>query len=228
MKNILSNKELKEIRKNEFIDSGHWANVYKIDTGVIKVFNQKRIPISMQDNIKFLSQFENNSFIFPDELLYDRFLRLRAYTMEEIKSESLRTLVNFGRFDISLEELLLKFEIIKNDVFNISKNRIRIIDLNPDNMLFDGDFKFVDLDLYKHDKTSTIKELYKYNLIDVTTSLLGIITGYNRQVNAFMSVRLEDYVGKEDYFEKYIDSVNDVLKSEEKITRVKQLIDYGK
>ena len=64
--------------------------------------------------------------------------------------------------------------------------------------------------------------------MDVSRELLGIITGYNRQVNAFMSVRLEDYIGKEDYFEKYIDSVNDVLESEEKITRVKQLIDYGK
>jgi len=228
MKNILSNKEIKDIRKNEFIDSGHWANVYKTDNGVIKVFNQKRIPKSMHDNIKFLSQFENNSFIFPDELLYDRFLRLRAYTMEEIESENLRTLVNFGRFDISLDELLMKFEIIKKDVFELSKDRIRIMDIKPDNMLFDGDFKFVDLDLCKHDKISSIKELYKYNLMDVSRELLGIITGYNRQVNAFMSVRLEDYIGKEDYFEKYIDSVNDVLESEEKITRVKQLIDYGK
>ena len=43
-----------------------------------------------------------------------------------------------------------------------------------------------------------------------------------------MSVHLEDYVGKEDYFEKYIDSVNDVLESEEKITNVKQLINFGK
>lgn len=228
MKTILSNKEIKGITKLEFIDAGYWANVYKSEHGVIKLYNAKRIPKQIKENIIYLSEYENNSFIFPDELLYDKMHRLRAYTMEEIKGQKLSDLVNFGRFNISLEDLLLKYEILKNDVFTLSKNRIRIMDFTPDNILFDGDFKIVDLDFYRKDKISTIKELYKDNLSNVSAELLGIVTGYNRQVNTLMSINLDDYKGKEDYFEKYIDSVNDVLPGDKKITNVKQLINFGK
>ena len=86
---ILSKDELARIKENKPFGKGSYANLYKYDDKLIKLF---KAPLDSTEKrlIKNLAGEKIDHFVFPDELVRDMFRFLIGYTEEKIEGITLQ------------------------------------------------------------------------------------------------------------------------------------------
>ena len=86
---ILSKEEIARIKETNPLGKGSYANLYKYDDKLIKLF---KAPLDSTEKkiIKNLSGEKIDYFVFPDELVRDMFRFLIGYTEEKIEGVTLQ------------------------------------------------------------------------------------------------------------------------------------------
>ena len=125
--------ELNEIGKKKFLGKGEMAKCYLLEDGnVLKLFNCQR-SIDEMEMFKHFMKYDNDSFVFPFEFIYDsekfygyitKFALGKTLEVEFPKSN----LLNLSTNSIRLEK----------DIDFVSQGGIVLYDLHDRNVLYDG------------------------------------------------------------------------------------------
>lgn len=147
----------------KLLASGEEGKVYKVEDGLIKIFNNERREniINIDENIyKKLSLIKTNRFYLPTSLIYEnnKFIGIK---MNEFKE--------FGKItdarSIEINEIIKELKLIEEDIKTLSDNGILIRDMKIGHILFnmlDSKIGIIDCGLYEE---SCDKNLYLNNLI---------------------------------------------------------------
>lgn len=126
------------------IGNGSTAMCYLLDDG--RVFKEFRPCLSVREmaNFKMLLNIQNNSFRFPQELVYDDknfYGYVTGYASGKTIDESIK--------DANLEKLSIHTISFENDIKRLSEQGIKIRDLNGSNLMYDGNKLIgIDTDMY--------------------------------------------------------------------------------
>lgn len=116
--------------------------VYNDETLVYKIFKKDyAFPHKTEDEVTFLSSMPTARILMPKVKLFENG-RFVGYTMDYISHPKNIKKASIAYF---LEEL----RILKQDIEVLSKNKVRLLDLNPSNFVYNGGMYFVDAGNYK-------------------------------------------------------------------------------
>lgn len=123
---------------------------------------------------------KNDSFVFPKEI-YTKGDYTIGYTMDFIHADSLSNL----KLDFSITDFIYALDILKEDLKRINNQNIIIDDINSNNILYDGLFHIIDIDLFAQGEESNTyvddneKYLAEYLYYYVTEENNTIYTYYD-------------------------------------------------
>ena len=125
--------ELNEIGKKKFLAKGFMAKCYLLEDGnVLKIFNCQR-SIDEMEMFKHFLKYDNDSFVFPFEFIYDS-EKFYGYITKFVLGNTLEVefpksnLLNLSTNSIRLEK----------DIDFVSDGGIVLYDLHDQNVLYDG------------------------------------------------------------------------------------------
>ena len=159
---VISKKEFKKIELLEKIGEGSYANLYKSDDIVYKIFKENEddeedIYEDEIHNLERLVNFKNGICVFPNELLKDENGNFIGYTMDFVKGENISDIIENIPFEILKKALA---EAIQ-EINELSKKKIRIEDLQIIWEEKTNSLRFIDTDQYyisEHTSEDYIKE----------------------------------------------------------------------
>lgn len=208
---ILSKYELDKIKESKPIGKGSYANLYKYDDKLIKLF---KAPLDSSEKrlIKNLIGEKIDYFVFPDELVRDVFRFLIGYTEEKIDGITLQNLIILlyqnKHKDIGINEFVLLYEKLKPSIKEMSKNKLNMFDIHDENIMYNGNLNFIDIDLYYYTKASFASSIYKSNMNNVGLSLVESIYNLNGDLTSSIEAMIKKSRYDEDYFERFIDCLD--------------------
>lgn len=166
-------KSIKEIEKKyNLIGCGATAQIYKYDVfTALKIFH---LNLSAFDEDKFniLSKIKTDYFAFPIDNIYIKNL-LKGHTM------SLKTGISFANLsdNILIDDFLEALKKLERDLFILSENNIRILDLHDENIMYDNIKNVINIVdtsdygyLYKDKETLRI-----YNVLSIAYVILNYL-----------------------------------------------------
>lgn len=92
---------------------------------------------------KFIG-LKSDVFVFPKNIDIEGNYTV-GYTMDYIHADSLEQ----QDFDFSIDDFVIALDKLKEGVYKITENGLVILDVNAKNMLYDGEFHVIDIDLYQ-------------------------------------------------------------------------------
>lgn len=205
---ILSKFELDKIKESKPIGKGSYANLYKYDDKLIKLF---KAPLDNSEKrlIKSLVGEKIDFFVFPDELVKDILRFLIGYTEEKIDGITLQKLIillyHNKHKDISINEFVSLYEKLKPSIKEVSKSKLNMFDIHDENIMYNGNLNFIDIDLYYHTKANFSSTVYKDNMNDVGLALVESIYNLNGDLTSIIQSKIKKSRYDEDYFERFID-----------------------
>lgn len=132
--------------ENELIDfnylsllstEGSEVIVYNDDRFVYKIYKKNyQLKHKNEQELEYLSSINTSRILMPKSILYSNG-KLIGYTMEHIVGEK-------DIYDIPMQILLDELQIIREDIENISKSYIRLLDINKSNIVFNGCLYLID------------------------------------------------------------------------------------
>lgn len=133
-------KNIKEIEKNyDLIGCGATAQIYKYNIyTALKIFYFSLSSFD-EDRFNILSRIKTDYFAFPTDNIYFKD-SLKGYTM------SLKTGISFANLsdNILIDKLLEALKKLERDLFILSENNIRILDLHDENIMYDSNKNAID------------------------------------------------------------------------------------
>lgn len=167
-------KSIKEIEKKyNLIGCGATAQIYKYDIlTALKIFYYNLSAFD-EDRFKILSKIKTDYFAFPTDNIYIK-NNLKGYTM------SLKTGISFANLsnNILIDNLLEALKKLERDLFILSENNIRILDLHDENIMYDNSKNVINIIdtseygyLYKDKETLRI-----YNILSIAYIILNYLS----------------------------------------------------
>lgn len=142
--------------------------VYNDSDTVYKIYKEDyKLEHKDPEDIKFLSDIVTKRILMPKGLIV-KDNQVIGYTMQYISGKK-------NILDITIEELLKELEIIEEDIEILSNCKVRLIDINRNNCVFNGCLYLVDPGNYY---INDLSDLYNY-LFDLGYSNLDIIRQWN-------------------------------------------------
>lgn len=144
MEILEANSILPFILKSRFIGSGETAMCFKMNNQVLKLFNEKHFKLdsNFQNRIKKISTIANDTYIAPEKLLFING-KMVGYFCPYIDDVTLRKISD----NTKLSELFKSYEKLVIDTKDVSNNNFRLSDLHDENILFNGSYAIIDLDM---------------------------------------------------------------------------------
>ena len=166
-------KNIKEIEKNyDLIGCGATAQIYKYNIyTALKIFYFSLSSFD-EDRFNILSRIKTDYFAFPTDNIYFKD-SLKGYTM------SLKTGISFANLsdNILIDKLLEALKKLERDLFILSENNIRILDLHDENIMYDSNknaISIIDTSeygyLYKDKETLRV-----YNVLSIAYIILNYL-----------------------------------------------------
>ena len=149
------------LKNKRIIGQGKTGNVYKYDKDTaIKVFNVDT-PID-EETAKYLSKISTDRIILPKNLLFYK---------NAFKGYSYRLIPKVGSgkrmIMLSKTDLVQDIRVLERDVERLSKKKVLLSGIEPDNTIFNGELYLTDPTGYtvlEDYETQTIEELNKLQL----------------------------------------------------------------
>lgn len=132
------------------------------DNRVLKLYlntyrTKKLIDSSFLDKLNKINSIQNDTFVGPDEVLvHDD--RVIGYLYPYIKSSTLKKI----NLNTRLNDITNSLDKLLTDTKDISDNCFNLYDVHSGNILFNGEYKVIDLDWGKISKPDNL--LYLYNM----------------------------------------------------------------
>lgn len=152
--------EINSIDEKYYLDGGYYSKCYLIDDIVYKVLNdyiyEKNVYLEIfnKENLEKLHNLNSDHIIGPKDILITN-NRISGYTTDYIDG---KTLVKMDR-SIKVKDVLEAYSRFKKDILKVfDKNKFCCKDIHVCNLLFDGEFRMIDLDLGTFENKSDIKK----------------------------------------------------------------------
>ena len=140
---------LEEIGKKEKFKVSRMARLYILEDGnILKLFKNSKDLYEI-DRYKYLLNYDNESFVFPFEFIYDS-EKFYGYITKRVYADTLES--NFSKNNLlDLSNNSIKLE---KDINYVSKGGIILYDFHSENILYDGKkYSLIDHDenaIYRH------------------------------------------------------------------------------
>lgn len=208
-------KSIKEVEKNyDLIGCGATAQIYKYDVfTALKIFHFSLSSFD-EDRLNVLSKVKTNYFAFPINNIYIK-NRLKGHTM------SLKTGIPFANLsdNILIDKLLEALKKLERDIFILSENNIRILDLHDENIMYDSNKNVISVIdtseygyLYKDKETLRI-----YNVLSIAYIILNYLS-LNYETKNILTIddiiiEIENKIyNLEEFYKTDINKVEDIKK----------------
>lgn len=202
--------ELNEISKKELFVESRSANLYKLENGNIFKMFKKPKPVSEIDKFKYFLNYQNDSFVFPFEFIYDS-EKFYGYITKYVKGETLEDAFSKSSlYDLSKNSLKLE-----KNIDYISSGGIVLKDFHEQNLLYDGK-KYSAIDHDRNTIENGIKEIKIKNQGSYRTLIINLFVDNLRNID-FDHTKL---IRKQIYQYRYIR-----IKPSELIITIKEELD---
>lgn len=166
----LDNKDVKITGKRlTKIGNGTTGNVYRYKNQALKIFNpDKELPIDIE-TASYLASISTSRVLLPKNLLFYNH-KLRGYTYKLVSKKKTMPLINLPK-----DVLIGNIAILERDVERLSRKKVLLNGISPENSIFNGHIYLTDpsrysvLDLFS---TEELEKLNKYQLHLLLTSLI--------------------------------------------------------
>jgi len=213
--------DLNEIKNKKKFAVGRTAHLYLLEDGnILKLFKNTRDLYEI-DRFKYMLNYDNDSFIFPFEFIYDS-KKFYGYITKRALGKSLESVFSQSNLlDLSTHSLQLE-----KDIDYVSKGGIALYDFHDQNLLYDGKiFSAIDHDengIYKTEEYAKeinherhrimIGKLFENNIEKQknTNFILDKVTEYK-----YMDIRPSEMIIKlkeemDKYYKEDINTVDEV------------------
>ena len=148
------------------------------------------------DHFEQINTLKNDSYIVPEELLI-KDKKCVAYIYDYIESRPLK----YIKLNTKIDYLLYGYDKLYEDTKDISNKKFCLYDLHDKNILFNGNYKIIDLDKGTFENLITEENILKNNMKLINRTILYSIFGTkNYKLMDFYNINL-----KESYKENIID-----------------------
>lgn len=206
--------DAKEIRQLSKIATGKTGNVYHYRNEALKIFVEGEEPPIEEGTARYLQDISTSRILLPKKLLFYN-TAFRGYTLKLIPKKGLsRKIVNTDKGDL-LSEI---FEL-ECDTEVLSRKKILLNGISPENSIFNGKFFITDPSKYRIfdiDDTEELAKLNKYQLQlllnEIISSELGRMNYTQKQIRhikEILSLRDADESICE-FYDKIIDGERNV------------------
>jgi len=177
---IVTKVDIEEIKNLEKIGSGGCSVVYKDGNTVYKILKEESKRFYSRyynkEALENLKSINNDTFVFPDEILENSDGELLGYSMDFIEMDYLRDSIKNLSFE-KIERIMNKAE---EEVKKLTQNNIMINDMHEANIMYDlksEEIKIIDTDFFAKNKEMDEAELNLFNnnkFSGVIKDVLGI------------------------------------------------------
>ena len=206
---------LEKVKTLRQLGSGACANVYKCENKAIKIFKDILLDENTNyENLYELVGIENETCIFPEELLEDENGKIIGYMMECIEGKKL--LENIEQLD--LDKLQSAVETVYSDLKELSSKKVLFNDFNIGNVMWNPEkecMQIIDTDFYKKNEELSDNQVYSYNLNKFNGEIETLIGIRNGKFADFLNSNSEFSSFYREYFKRNLRgekvSVNEIL-----------------
>lgn len=206
------------LKGSKFIGFGRTAICFFMKNGkVIKLFietyNKKDLFAYVKNPIEHfskISEIKNDTYIAPDELLV-KDGEVVGYLYDYVYGKTLKS------YNYKLQPLINSYDKLMDDTYKISEQGFDLFDVHDKNILFDKNFRIIDLDQGEFSELDSNK-LFLSNMKDINKTII-----YN-----LFNVSIKDELFFRDYDENklYNDALyNNVYEMKELLNDLKKLGD---
>lgn len=207
MKKIEVNSIIKQIIPLKIIGIGTTAICFKIrQNDVLKLYLNTPLKnnlfkcYNMVEHLSKINEIGNNTFIVPDRLITKN-NKLIAYTYPYVSGKSLKHIDG----NTKMRDYIKNYHILYFDTKKISDKKFRLHDMHAKNIVFDKEYKIIDLDKGYFDEKNDIDTIFLKNMKDINRAILNSIYDLNIDDNLIFQ--------NEELAEKYLEMiVNDPTK----------------
>lgn len=165
---------IKEIENFKKIGEGKCANIYTNEGKVYKILKQDSDSRKFYNKQKLeqLTGIKNDLCVFPNEILEDKNGELLGYSIDLVEGRPISEMIK----SLSFEELQAAIEKAKNDIGEISDQKILFEDMHYDNVMWDEETKsirIIDTDFFV--KVDDNVDVVHSNNIKFDSSIISII-----------------------------------------------------
>lgn len=218
----LFKNDLIDIKKGELLGKGVFADVYEYQGKAIKIY-KNNIERKTKKNIKKLSNYKNDNYIFPEDLVYINY-RLKGYTQESVEGITLYELVfalDRGLLNISFDCFMEEYFKLVKATRKISDEGILIRDLHDKNAKFDGSFKILDTCDYLIDEKTSLDEIYEENMIRLADLFVTMFRNINPEFTTYIYDTLDMKYNKK-YMEVFLEKISKNIGNDGSLLSYKQ------
>ena len=168
----LDNKDVKITGKRlTKIGNGNTGNVYRYKNMALKIFNPEKEPPIDLETASYLTTISTSRVLLPKNLLFHNH-HLRGYTYKLVSKKS------NGRTIISLpkDELIGNLALLERDIERLSRKKVLLNGISPENSIFNGNLYLVDPSQYSLLELFSTEELERLNKYQLHLLLSALIT----------------------------------------------------
>lgn len=204
----LDNKYIKiKIKSLPKIASGKTGDVYKYKDSALKVFNKEISPLD-EETANYLTTIQTERILLPQKLLFYN-NTLKGYTLKKWDKKG------SGKRIITLPKKVLLNEVIisERDTERLSKRRVLLNGVSPENAIFNGELYLTDPSLYSTLELLSANELEKLNNYQFHLLLTELIVQELRKSNFSKAEisRIKDLFASKDNNEKSSEFIKSIL-----------------
>ena len=167
----LENKpiELNGKRPIHFIASGDGEDVYRYQKMILKVFHEGEVPLD-RGMASYLSGISTERILLPKKLLFYN-NSFRGYSMKLVpKKGSGKRIITTPK-----SELIMGIEILEDDVSRLSRRRVLLNGVSPDNSIYNGELYLTNPNRYTLLDVDEELELQKLNQFQIHLLITELI-----------------------------------------------------
>ena len=218
----LCKNDLIDIKNGELLGKSDFTDVYGYQGKAIKIY-KNNIERKTKKNIKKLSAYKNDNYIFPEDLVYINY-RLKGYTQESVEGITLYELVfalDRGLLNISFDCFMEEYFKLVKATRKISDEGILIRDLHDKNAMFDGSFKILDTCDYLIDEKTSLDEIYEENMIRLADLFVTMFRNINPEFTTYIYDTLDMKYNKK-YMEVFLEKISKNIGNDGSLLSYKQ------
>lgn len=188
-----SNKELEE----RYINEGREGKVYEYNNLAIKIYSdyfKYRKMLTEEDIIK-MKKIKTDRFLLPKETIFNEKKELVGCATD-FKIEAPKTRIGL----LNMKEFLEETKKIKQDIYILSENHIRLEDLNRGSLLMTQSNIFItDPGAFEFSKSSDIEPIIKYNINQINRFFIDMVLNEYLKLTKNEKQLLKEHYKVDDY-----------------------------
>ena len=123
------------------------------------------------DHLDEISEIKNDSYIPPEEVLIKNNVCV-GYIYDYIKAKELKHI----KLNTKINDLIDAYSKLEEDTHKISDKKFKLYDLHDKNILFNGNYKIIDLDR-GHFFNEVSDKIYNFNIQKINKTIIYSILG---------------------------------------------------